>query len=72
MKIKHCRPRCKAITSKGEPCKMAAARGSKLCKYHDPQLAPVTHERNRKAAQRHWEAYRAMKALAESGMASAE
>ena len=43
---------------------MTAALGGKLCKYHDPQLAPATHERNRQAAQRYWQAYRAMKALA--------
>jgi hypothetical protein len=69
MKMKHCRPRCEATTAKGEPCKMTAARGSKLCKYHDPQLAPATHARNREAGRKYWETYRVMKALAALGRA---
>jgi hypothetical protein len=69
MKMKHCRPQCEAITTKGEPCKMTAARGGRLCEYHDPRLGPARHERNRQAAQRYWQAYGAMKALAESGIA---
>jgi hypothetical protein len=45
---------------------MTAARGSKLCEYHDPQLAPATHERNRQATRRYWQTYHALKALAET------
>jgi hypothetical protein len=32
-------------------------------------LAPATHERNRQAMRRYWQAYRAMKVLAETGAA---
>lgn len=63
MKMKHCRPRCSAITSKGARCKMTAARDQRtLCRYHDPELAPETHRRNKQARDRYWQRWREAKA----------
>jgi hypothetical protein len=52
VKMVHCRPRCAATTSKNEPCRMTVASyDRKLGRYHDPELAPATHARNRAAKQ---------------------
>jgi len=64
MKMKHCRPRCEAITKKGERCQMVAAKyKGRLCRYHDPELSSATHERNRIATRSYWERWRAAKGV---------
>jgi hypothetical protein len=45
-----------------------AKRGSRLCPYHDLELAPAVHARNRAATRRYWERRKLAEALAATGV----
>ena len=44
----------------------AAKHEGTLCRYHDPLLAPLTHQRNKIARDRYWARWRAEKAAAQA------
>jgi hypothetical protein len=53
MKLKHSGPRCDAITTKGERCRLVVEPGQVKCKYHvGGKVTAAVHERNRQATRR--------------------
>jgi hypothetical protein len=70
MKLKHCRPRCEAITIKGGRCKMTEHRkGMRFCRYHDPDLRAAAIADNTRRLRAYWSGYRLAKVLAANGEA---
>ena len=65
--------RCTAITKRtGERCcGRVVAPFKPFCKYHDPEVAPLTHQRNREATKKYWDGYRLAKVIAEAGKKAA-
>jgi hypothetical protein len=67
MHLKHCLPRCDAITTQGKRCRLGVVPGpgQSKCKYHcGGPITAAVHERNRAGTRRYWERWRIAKQLA--------